>query len=358
MPELMTSLKASPSPVLERLMALCRGRQLDDLGERLGELSRFVQADMSRIERGLDPLFGQSADQQRDIHKGAGHLLALGGKRLRPMCVLLAAKAGAGVDSKTVELAMAVELVHSATLLHDDVVDLGDVRRGAPATRAIWGNAISIFAGDWLLIEALRKVRKTEVPQVLERLLDAIEEMICAESLQLERRGDLSAGLDTWWRVAEGKTAALFRWAMFAGGRAGGLDERACRALESYGTNLGVAFQAIDDVLDLAGDAETTGKALFADLREGKVTYPAMVAMQRDPRVGALLMRAQEDENAGAALYQEIRAAMESTGAIAEGKALAEKRAAEAIACLDALPEGRAREALATVALAVVSRRS
>jgi octaprenyl-diphosphate synthase len=357
MTELVTSpTNPSATPVLERLESLCKGRQLEDLGDRLGELARFVQADMTRIERGLDPTFGQ--DEQRAIHKGAGHLVALGGKRLRPMCVLLAAKAGGGVDARAVELAIAVELVHSATLLHDDVVDLGDVRRGAPATRAIWGNAISIFAGDWLLVEALRRVRRTDLSGVLERLLDVIDEMICAESLQLERRGDLASGLDTWWRVAEGKTAALFRWAMFAGGRAGGLDERACRALEAYGTHLGVAFQAIDDVLDLTGDAETTGKALFADLREGKVTYPAMVAMQRDPKVGELLKRAASDEEAGAELFKEIRARMESTGAIAEGKALAEARASEAIQALDALPEGRSREALATVALAVVARRA
>jgi octaprenyl-diphosphate synthase len=119
-----------------------------------------------------------------------------------------------------------------------------------------------------------------------------------------------------------------------------------------------VAFQAIDDVLDLTGDAETTGKALFADLREGKVTYPAMVAMQRDPKVGELLKRAASDEEAGAELFKEIRARMESTGAIAEGKALAEARASEAIQALDALPEGCSREALATVALAVVARRA
>jgi octaprenyl-diphosphate synthase len=356
MTELVTSTTTSAAPVLERLKELCKGRQLEDLGDRLGELARFVQADMTRIERALDPTFGRG--EQRDIHRGAGHLLALGGKRLRPMCVLLAAKAGHGVDPRAHQLALAVELVHSATLLHDDVVDLGDVRRGAPATRAIWGNAISIFAGDWLLVEALRKVRSTELSGVLERLLDVIDEMICAESLQLERRGDLSAGLDTWWRVAEGKTAALFRWAMFAGGRAGGLDETACRALESYGTHLGVAFQAIDDVLDLAGDAETTGKALFADLREGKVTYPAMIAMERDARVAELLTRASTDADAGAEVFQEIRQRMEACGAIAEGKSLAEARAAEAIAALDALPDGRSREALATVALAVVARRS
>jgi octaprenyl-diphosphate synthase len=275
------------------------------------------------------------------------------------MCVLLAAKAGAGTDNRAHELAVAVELVHSATLLHDDVVDLGDVRRGAPATRAIWGNAISIFAGDFLLIEALRRVRRAEVPGLFERLLDVIDEMISAESLQLERRGDFSLGLDTWWRVAEGKTAALFRWAMLAGARAGGLDERAASALESYGLHLGVAFQAIDDVLDLAGDAETTGKTLFADLREGKVTYPAMIARERDPKVGELLARAAAaTDGQPAPLYSEIRARMEATGAIAAGHDLATERCRAAVRELDVLPDGPAKDALVTVARAVVARKA
>lgn len=359
----MTDLVTSPNgpstthaPVLERLEALCAGRQLEGLGDRLGDLARFVQSDMARIERSLDPKFGKG--ELRDVHKSAGHLVGLGGKRLRPMCVLLAAKAGGGADARSHELAVAVELVHSATLLHDDVVDLGDMRRGAPAARAIWGNAISIFAGDWLLIEALRRVRRADVPSTLERLFDVIDEMICAESLQLERRGDLTLGLDTWWRVAEGKTAALFRWAMFAGARAGGLDDRACRALESYGTNLGVAFQAIDDVLDLAGDAESTGKTLFADLREGKVTYPAMIAMERDARVGDLLGEAARSDAHAVGLFSEIRSRMEATGAIAAGKELAEDRAAQAVDALAALPAGPARDALGTVAHAVVARKA
>ena len=351
-----TAPSAKPVPVLARLEALCSGQKLDTLGERLAELARFVDADMAKLERGLDPSFGLS--EPRAIHRGAGHLVALGGKRLRPMCVVLASRLGNAAEASAHELAIAVELVHSATLLHDDVVDLGDVRRGAPATRAIWGNAISIFAGDWLLIEALRRVRRAEVPGVLERLLDAIDEMICAESLQLERRGDLSLGLDTWWRVAEGKTAALFRWAMLAGGRAGGLDERATAALERYGVHLGVAFQAIDDVLDLAGEAEDTGKALFADLREGKVTYPAMIARERDPKVGERLAEAARSDAHAVGLFSEIRARMEATGAIDAGKELAAERGLAASRALDELPAGPARDALATVVHAVVARKA
>src|SRR5262249_22155884 len=148
-----------------------------------------------------------------------------------PLCVALAARAGNGFGAAARQLAVAVELVHTATLLHDDVVDVGDTRRGAPAARVVYGNAASIFAGDWLLVEALRRVRAAAVPDALDRLLDIIEEMIMAESTQLDRRGVMVADRAAYFRVVEGKTASLFRWALWAGGRAGGLDERACRAL-------------------------------------------------------------------------------------------------------------------------------
>lgn len=342
--------------VLRRLQSICRDRDLASLAGRLEDLASLVHADMAALERELALPPGTRA-----VHRGAEHLVALGGKRLRPMCVALATKLGSGLDGRGRALAVSVELVHSATLLHDDVVDLGDSRRGAPSTRAIWGNAVSIFAGDWLLIEALRRVRGAGVPGTLERLLDVIDEMIVAESLQLEGRGRLDTGRELWQRVVEGKTAALFRWAMFAGGRAGGLGEGEVRALEQYGLHLGVAFQAIDDVLDLSGDQRTTGKALFADLREGKMTYPLILALERDRATEPLLrevLATSEASDADHARFAEIVRVLESCGALSDCRALAESHAAKAIAMLDSLPGGRATDALVTVAEATVSRRA
>lgn len=340
--------------VLERLESICRDRDLPALGRRLEDLASLVHADMSTLERELSVPLGSRA-----IHRGAQHLLSLGGKRLRPMCVSLASRIGTGFDPRVRELAVAVELVHSATLLHDDVVDMGDTRRGAPSTRALWGNAVSIFAGDWLLVEALRRVRAAHVPGTLERLLDVIDEMICAESLQLERRGRLETDRETWTRVVEGKTAALFRWAMFAGACAGGLTEDEVASLEQYGVHLGIAFQAIDDLLDLNGDQRATGKALFTDLREGKMTYPLILAMEREKGTEALLRAIIEGETSDeAASFAEIAMLLERTGALADCKALAETHAARAIDALAALPQGRAIDALVTVAEASVSRRA
>jgi octaprenyl-diphosphate synthase len=346
---------AEATGVMERLGDLCLRRGLDGLATRLAALQRFAGEDVAACEADLAAIHrGGSA-----VERSAAHLLDLGGKRLRPLCVALAARAGSGFGPAARELAVAVELVHAATLLHDDVVDLGEARRGAPAARLVYGNAASIFAGDWLLVEALRRVRRAEVPGALDRLLDVIEEMILAESIQLERRGRLVADRRSWLRVVEGKTAALFRWAMFAGGRAGGLDEERCLALEAYGLHLGVAFQAIDDVLDLAGDAAATGKAVFADVREGKMTWPLIVAIEREPAVRGLLeevIATPVEAPLPDRLVARVREAVERTGGLEDCRALARARAAEATRSLARLPASEARAALEIVAEAAVGR--
>lgn len=338
----------SPPDLLRRLESLCRGRELDSLASRLAELAALVAPDVALVEEATPTLRPDASA----VERGARHLLDRGGKRLRPMCVALASRLGTGFDARGVELAVAVELVHAATLLHDDVVDLGDTRRGAPAARVIFGNAVSIFAGDWLLVDALRRVRTVGVDGVLERLLDVLEEIILAESLQLERRGRLDTTEAEWFTIVDGKTAALFRWAVFAGARAGGLDMASCTELERFGRHIGIAFQAIDDLLDLAGDPAATGKALFADLREGKLTYPLIVAQRRDPALTPLLSRALTDDPP----IDAIRAILDRTGSLESCRALALEHVALAKQALEHLPPSAARDALATVADATVHR--
>ena len=396
-------------PVLARLEGLCRQRGLEALAVRIGELAELVQWDMAAVEAALTSL----PRSERIVHRSASHLLDQGGKRLRPLCVALASRVGSGepleqaltssptqpratvskatpdeaaadddkepspVGRPSVaapcasphsgpqaaarELGVAVELVHCATLLHDDVVDDSDQRRGAPAARTLYGNAASIFAGDWLLVHALQRVRKTHVPGALERLLDIIDAMITAESLQLESRGNLELSARRYFDIIDGKTAALFRWAMYAGARAGGLTDPEARQLEEYGQHLGLAFQLVDDLLDYAGDAETTGKSLFADLREGKATYPLILAMERDPslevQVAPLLAASSglsDDERTTA--FARLRQSIAGTGAIDDARALAAEQANLAVAALDGFADGPTLRALKTVALATVYR--
>lgn len=337
-----------PPDLLRRLESLCRGRELASLATRLGELANLVTSDLARFEEAMPRLRPNASA----VERGAMHLIERGGKRLRPMCVALAARLGTGFDERALELAVAVERVHAATLLHDDVVDLGETRRGAPATRMIFGNAVSIFAGDWLLVDALRRVQSVNIDGVLERLLDAIEDMVLAESLQLERRGRLDTTEAEWFEIVDGKTAALFRWAAFAGGRAGGLGLEACDHLEAYGRHLGIAFQAVDDLLDLMGDTPTTGKTICADLREGKLTYPLIVAQKREPALTPLLAQALIADPP----LESVRAILERTGTIESSRALALEHITLAKEALENLPTSPARNALETLADAIVHR--
>jgi octaprenyl-diphosphate synthase len=343
--------------VLDRLSGISRARGTPSLGERLAGLERWVRDDLAAFEAEL-AVIPRGA---RVVHAAAHHLLDLGGKHLRPLCVALASRFGDGFTGAARALAVAVELVHSATLLHDDVVDLAERRRGAPAACVVYGNAASIFAGDWLLVAALRRIAAAGVEGLLDKMLAVIDEMIVAESVQLERRGRLAGARDDYFAIVEGKTAALFRWAMIAGARAAGLPAAAEGALERYGLHLGVAFQAVDDELDYAED---TGKDPLADLREGKVTFPLVVALEREPALHDQLehLLAEERAAGGAAVPRDqlaaIAARIRGTGALVATRALAEEHVRRALGVLEELPAGPARDALVTVALASLERTS
>jgi octaprenyl-diphosphate synthase len=341
--------------LLSHLAAIALHEGCDALAHSLLELSDLVAVDADRIEEQLATL----PKLVGVVGKSAHHLLDLEGKRLRPLLVALASRVGSGFDHRAADLAVAVELVHSATLLHDDVVDLGDLRRGAPAARMIYGNAASIFAGDWLLVEALRRVRVSGVAGVLDRLLGTIEEMIAAESIQLARRGRVDADEAGYFRVIDGKTASLFRFATYAGACAGGIAGEALNGLESYGQHLGVAFQIVDDVLDLEDADSNAGKSPFADLREGKLTYPLIVGVERDPDLRAVLNEivasppAERDREVFARVVRSLR----SVGAFDAARQEASRRCRAATRSLGSIPRGRARRLLEAIAEAVILRR-
>lgn len=345
---------AAPVDVLGVLDGVSQQEGLPDLAAALARLRDYVGEDLVQVEQAL-----QSVPRAKDVvGRSLEHLLTLEGKRLRPLCVALSSRIADPSRPAPVNLATAVELVHSATLLHDDVVDAGTMRRGRPTARVMYGNAASVFAGDWLLIEALRRVQQAKLPEVTNNLLETIDEMIRAEALQLECRGRLVFDEATYFSIIEGKTAALFRWAMFAGGRAGGLDEAGCAALQAYGMDLGVAFQIVDDALDLVGDAAQTGKALFSDLHEGKMTFPLLVGAARDPALPGLVEEAMATE-AGGITPKAARRVMDSlhrTEALAATQARAEAFARRARGHLTALRDGSAKDALVLVAEAAVHR--
>lgn len=348
------------APVLERLAHISMRRDAPSLADRLVALDRWVRDDLATLDRDLTA-FSTSVAPLREggrvVHAAANHLLDLKGKHLRPTCVALASKFGAGFTETARSLAVAVELVHSATLLHDDVVDVAERRRGQPTACVVYGNAASIFAGDWLLVAALRRIGAAKLPGLLDHMLAVIDEMIAAESLQLERRGQLAGSRDDYFTVAEGKTAALFRWAMVAGARCAGLPATGEAALDRFGLHLGVAFQAVDDELDF-GTADVTGKDPLADLREGKLTFPLVVALEREPALRAEIEALLADDTPSRDALAKLAASVRATGALAATRALAEERVRRALAELEHLPAGPARDALVTVALASLERAS
>ena len=346
------ALSHPPSSVIDRLAHVSTARGATSLGDRLADLDRWVRSDLRDFEAEL-ALVPRGA---KLVQQTAHHLLDLGGKHLRPLCVALASRFGDGFTPRARGLAVAVELVHTATLLHDDVVDIAERRRGAPAACVVYGNAASIFAGDWLLVAALKRIAAVGIDGLLDKMLNVIDEMILAESVQLERRGKLDDEAKlraAYFEVVEGKTAALFRWAMIAGARAAGLPSSCEAALERYGLHLGVAFQAVDDELDFR---EGTGKDPLVDLREGKITYPLVVALERDrslrPRMHELLATEMPAAKELAAVANAVR----ETGALVATRRLAEEHVDHALAVLEELPAGAARDALVTVALASLER--
>ncbi|MCC6644215.1 MAG: polyprenyl synthetase family protein [Polyangiaceae bacterium] len=339
---------------MERLGRTAERHGAIDVGAKISELSAFLGDGLARVEAELRAL----PEGDTPLHASARHLVETGGKRLRPMCALLAARAGGEITEAARAVAVAVELVHAATLLHDDVVDVGELRRGAPAARVLYGNAASVFAGDYLLVDALRRVLAA-APRELPALLSLLREMLEGEALQLDQRGRLDGSLDTYLRIVRGKTASLFRFALAAGARAGGAREDVARALGDFGEELGLAFQVIDDALDFSGDPAVVGKSTLTDLREGKATYPLLVAMGVDPRIGAVLRAALAtadglDDAAATRLAADILA----TGAVERSVEFAASRAAEARGHLDVVPDADARRALSTVVTTLTHRRA
>ena len=211
----------------------------------------------------------------------AGHLINSGGKRIRPMLTLAAARLCGYSGSQHLKLAMSVEFMHTATLLHDDVVDESDLRRGKQAARVIWGNQASVLVGDYLLGQAFKMMVETGSLDCLRILSEAACTIAEGEVLQLSVSQDTSTTEDSYLKVVGAKTAALFSAACKVGGVIAAKPRNEQEALESFGRNLGIAFQLVDDALDYSGKAANLGKEVGDDFRERKITLPVVLSFRR-----------------------------------------------------------------------------
>ncbi|GIL02253.1 MAG: octaprenyl-diphosphate synthase [Alphaproteobacteria bacterium] len=253
------------------------------LGERAGQASVeplvvLVRADMERVNQLILSKAGSDVEMIPEV---ARHLIDSGGKRLRPMLTLAAAQMCGYEGEHHILLAAGVEFMHTATLLHDDVVDESDMRRGKLAARMVWGNQASVLVGDFLLGQAFRMMVETGSLAALNVLSHAATVIAEGEVMQLATARNLDTNEDEYLAVIRAKTAALFAAAAEVGPIIAGSSKSTISAFRSYGTNLGLAFQLIDDALDYGGSSATLGKNVGDDFREGKVTLPVVLSYRR-----------------------------------------------------------------------------
>jgi len=244
----------------------------------LSPLLDLVAIDMEKVNA---QILSHAQSHVELIPELAQHLIDSGGKRLRPMLTIAAARMCGYDGNHHVDLATAVEFMHTATLLHDDVVDESDLRRGRRTARLIWGNQASVLVGDYLLGQAFRIMVTTGSLAALKVLADAAAVIAEGEVMQLAAAHNTSTTEDAYLKVINAKTAALFSAAAEVGAIIAGRNDAEREALESYGRNLGVAFQLVDDALDYSGKQAQLGKSIGDDFREGKITLPVVLSYRR-----------------------------------------------------------------------------
>jgi octaprenyl-diphosphate synthase len=285
------------------------------------------------------------------------HLIDSGGKRLRPLLTLAAADAFGYQGAHHIKLAAAVEFIHTATLLHDDVVDASGLRRGKIAANIVWGNKPTILVGDFLFSRAFELMVETENPSVLGILARASSVIAEGEVMQLRSSNNLATTEDDYLAVVTAKTAALFAASAQAGAAIAGASTELVQALRDYGHNLGIAFQLIDDVLDYSGREMQMGKSVGDDFREAKVTLPVILAYQRaDDEARAFWRRVIETGPQEEGDLDTAIAHVQETGGIEETHTRARSYADAAIQSVARLPSPAIRQALVDIAEFCVAR--
>lgn len=251
-----------------------------------------IRACVAEEFRQVNDLIVEQLNSDVDMVENIGHyIVEAGGKRLRPLLVLLSAKALGGVDASAVKFAAVVEFIHTATLLHDDVVDISSLRRGRPTANAQFGNAPSVLVGDFIYTRAFQLMVDLGDLSLLQHMANTTNTIAEGEVLQLVRAGDPSVTEQQYLDVIERKTAVLFAAACRGAALLKQAHSQRQDQLDAYGLNLGIAFQMIDDVLDYTGDPEVTGKQVGDDLNEGKPTLPLIYTMSQGAPADQQLVR-------------------------------------------------------------------
>lgn len=317
------------------------------------EVFDLLHDDLRAIERE----FGSgSVSSVAAITEISGYLREGGGKRIRPSLLLLSAKAQGYSGEAMIRLGAVVEMVHTATLVHDDIIDAADTRRGRPSANTNWGNAKCVLAGDWLYMQAFRTALEERNFKILDLLIGLTQQMVEGELLQMEKLG-LAIGEEDYNSLIYRKTACLFEVSMRLGSVLAGVNGSAEEAMGEYGRALGMAFQIVDDVLDLTATEEVLGKPVASDLREGKATLAVIHALENGTALEReAIQTVLTDRNFDLVTHSEILRILMRNGSVDYAMNAAFQCAEMARAALSGLRESEFKRALLWVPDFVVAR--
>ncbi len=318
----------------------------------LATFKKLLEADMAAVDAVIRTRLHSEVALVNQI---GDYIVASGGKRLRPALVVLSAQAFGYQGAQHHDLAAVVEFIHTATLLHDDVVDESELRRGQATASALFGNAPSVLVGDFLYSRAFQMMVEVGEMRVMQTLADATNLIAEGEVLQLLNCHDADVDAANYMRVIHCKTAKLFEAAMRLGAILGGADAAQEAAVAAYGMHLGTAFQLVDDVLDYSAEEAKTGKHLGDDLAEGKPTLPLIYAMQHGTAAQAALVRA-AIETGDVEKFAEVLAIIHATGALAYTRSVGQAETAAACTALAVLPDSQYKQCLLDLAQFAANR--
>jgi octaprenyl-diphosphate synthase len=280
-----------------------------------------------------------------------------GGKRVRPAVLLMAARLSGYEGERAVLYASVVEFIHTATLVHDDIIDGADLRRGRLAVHSRWGNDITVLLGDYLYIKSMAMALTQDSLEIIRLLCDVTLRMIEGELYQLTKTGDVDISEDEHFEIIRRKTAFLFGGCAQIGGKLGNVSTERENALREYGFNLGIAFQLVDDLLDYTADQVALGKPIGGDLREGKVTLPIIFLLQRGGEdADRLIRQVVQDRAVSPEQWRQILALLREHRATTLAYDRAVEYASRAKSCLAGFPPGRERDALMALPDYVLAR--
>lgn len=319
----------------------------------LEQITDLTEQDMAAVNAAI---LEQLNSDVSLINQLGYYIISGGGKRIRPMIAVIAARALEYTGNKHVTVAALIEFIHTATLLHDDVVDESNMRRGKATANAAFGNAASVLVGDFIYTRAFQMMTDLESLPVLALMSKAVNVIAEGEVLQLMNCNDPDITEESYMQVIYSKTARLFEAAAQASAMLAGGTDAQIRALQDYGRYLGTAFQLIDDLLDYDADGETLGKNTGDDLNEGKPTLPLLHAMKHGDKEQTAMIRKAIEEGNGRHLLEPVLKAMHQWGSLDYTRQRAEEEADKAIAALAALPESPYRQALEGLAHIAVKR--